>query len=442
MPQFHANMSYPSAAAPLRQKILQPEELVNFARQHSPYYAQLYHPIPQRGWRFSELPLVDPSQYWKNNLNLQGWSVLTGPVSDAIVFKTGGTTGSGKLSVYTRSEWLSFVTTFGRSIASQLQPGDRIANLFFAGDLYASFLFIHGALTHMTVPVCEYPFTGAINTRALLDQTLLHNINVLAGVPAMLLHYAAELEAKNQPQPNITTLLYGGESLFTEQRQLFKRVFPNARIASIGCASVDAGLIGAGSFDCRLNEHRSFAPETLVEIIDEVTGETIREPHRPGILVVTNLTRTLMPVIRYPVGDLAAWVEPDISTARKFIILGRSGLGHRVRVGCVTLCPDELAVHIKQVTGSQSWQLLIEQTGNGNQLTLRIAFPGDIAQAQALINRIKEGDETFTKLEQLGQLTLSVQWCQQADLTLHPRTGKLQRIVDRRHYHSKAEDVA
>lgn len=422
----------------MQKRLLSPEQLVAFARQRSPYYAHLYRDVPQAGWQLADLPLTDPVTYWQGNLSLQEWSVLTGPVNEAIVFKTGGTTGNAKLSIYSRDEWLSFVTVFGRSMDNQLQPGDRFANLFFAGDLYASFLFIHGALTHMKVPVCEYPFTGTIDFSSLSAQLLRHKINVLAGIPAMLLRYAADLATNGRTLPGITTLLYGGESLFDEQLRLFKQVFPCARIASIGCASVDAGLIGASTIDCQLDEHRSFEPETIVEIIDESTGETIQEPHRPGMLVVTNLTRTLTPLIRYPVGDLAAWVEPEGITARKFILLGRSSLGHRIRVGYTSLYPDELAVQIGDVVGNYSWQLLIEQTRSCHHLTVRIAFSGNNAQAESLIQRITEDDPSIAKQSQAHQLTLRVQWCQQSDLTLHPRTGKLQRIVDRRNYGVKA----
>ncbi|STW66304.1 phenylacetate-coenzyme A ligase [Klebsiella michiganensis] len=79
----------------------------------------------------------------------------------------------------------------------------------------------------------------------------------------MLLQYAAELAGKNRRLPGIETILYGSESLFTEQLQLLKSAFPNARIASIGCACVDAGLIGLSTPDCLADEHRVFEPETI-----------------------------------------------------------------------------------------------------------------------------------------------------------------------------------
>ncbi|WP_315850459.1 phenylacetate--CoA ligase family protein [Yersinia rochesterensis] len=424
----------------LNQKIiLSPEQLVTFARNHSPFYAQLYRDVPMTGWQLQDLPLIDPVQYWKNSCALEDWPVLTGPVRGAQVFKTGGTAGGSKLSVYTQDEWRAFITTFGRGVSSQLQSGDRVANLFFAGDLYASFLFIHGVLSHMNTPVCEYPFTGAsaADPEALTEQINRHKINALVGIPAHLLHYITELDMQGILLPGVTTILYGGESLFAEQLQLFRRVLPNARIASIGCASVDAGLIGASTPDCHLGEHRCFEPETIVEIINEATKEPICDTHSSGMLVITNLTRTLMPMIRYPVGDIAAWVEPQGSKNRKFILQGRSSFGHRLRVGYASLFPDEINTLISEQLGNCYWQLLIEQFGGCDNLTICIAFPGNSDNSEVLIRHLQKRDASITSLMQHGQLVVSVQWCRQTDLKLHPRTGKLQRVIDCRNYQAQ-----
>ncbi|MDK2125165.1 phenylacetate--CoA ligase family protein [Parachitinimonas caeni] len=422
--------------------MLKLEHLVAFARHHSPYYAQLYRDVPTTGWQINDLPLVDPVQYWANNGGLHDWPALTGPIADAHVFKTGGTTGSGKMSVYTREEWRTFVRTFGRGMSRQLNTGDRIANLFFAGDLYASFLFIHGSLAHMDTPVCEYPFTGAADPKTLTEQILSHHINVLVGVPAQLLRYAADLASQDIQLPCVTALLYGGESLFAEQLDLLHRVLPNARIASIGCASVDAGLIGAATPDCQLGEHRCFEPETIVEIIDEASGEVIRETGRSGMLVITNLTRALMPLIRYPVGDLAAWVEPEGSSERKFVLLGRSSLGHRLRVGAASLFPDELSELIQQLVGKCHWQLVIDHRDGKDQVCLRIAHEGTAAQAQQLIDTLEAKDPGLAQQMADGQTVLAVEWCSQAALVLQARTGKLQRVIDRRDYRAQPGGAA
>lgn len=416
--------------------------LVDHVRAHSPYYARLYRDLPKAGWTLADLPMVDAQQYWARGAVLEDWPVLTGPVTDAIVYKTGGTTGAAKHSVYTQAEWDQFITTFGRSLCAWLEPGDRVANLFFAGDLYASFLFIQGALAKTQVPICVFPFTGAVDPRVLATQVTQHGINVLAGVPGKLLHAIASLEQEGIQLPGVRTVLYGGESVFAEQRALFEAVLPNAKVVSIGCASVDAGLIGASTVDCAPGEHRVFEPDTLVEIVDEASGEPIHEANRTGLLVVTNLTRTLMPVLRYPVGDLAQWTEAPGSASRKFKLAGRSSLGHRVRVGYATLFPDELAVAIEERLGQCQWQLVIDRKNGTDFIVLRIAHPGDGGCAEALLQSLKAGDAAVVELMEKGALVVSVSWCQPLDLVTNQRTGKLLRVVDRRDYQPLLEEAA
>lgn len=415
------------------------QQLVDFARQHSPFYARHFEQLPPSGWTLTDLPLIDPERYWQGSAGLTHWPVLTESVADGIVFKTGGTTGGGKLSVYTRQEWRSFVTSFGRSLSSQLRAGDRVANLFFAGDLYSSFLFIHGALSHMETPVCEYPFSGMMDQQALAAQLTQHEINVVVGVPAMLLNFAARMAELQRQFPGITTLLFGSESLFAEQIQLLKQVFPHARIASIGCASVDAGLIGASTLDCRAGEHRVFEPETRVEIIDEVTGEPIDDIDRSGMLVVTNLTRRLMPLIRYPTGDRAAWREAAGSPMRKFVLQGRSSLGHRLRVGYASIYPDEIHALIAEQLGETPWQLLLEHADNSDSVILRIASSGSLTQAERLYHGLVGRDHALEEMIAARQLQIQIQWCQQAELVCNPRTGKLLRVIDLRAYHTAGE---
>ena len=119
-----------------------------------------------------------------------------------------------------------------------------MANLFFAGDLYASFLFIHDSLAHVRVDITEFPFTGDIDSQVLAQSIQQHRINVLAGLPAHLLTFAAWLERREQTLPVVDTLLYGGESLFDSQRQLLNLAFPQSAPPQ-RYASVDDGFIAA-----------------------------------------------------------------------------------------------------------------------------------------------------------------------------------------------------
>lgn len=420
------------------------ENLVQYARQHAPFYTKLYRDLPATGWQLRDVPLIDPTAYWQQSLPLSTWPVLTGPIIDGNVFKTGGSTGEGKLSVYTRAEWHDFVRAFGEALSTRLQPGDRVANLFFAGDLYTSFLFIHGALGYSLVPVCEYPFTGAMDLADLKDAIDTHQINVLACVPAQLMGFAAHLASTRQILPTVTTVLYGGESLFAEQISMLKEIFPNAIFASIGCASVDAGLVGASTPDCALGEHRVFDGNTLVEIVDETNGQPINSVGLDGVLVVTNLKRRLMPLIRYPTGDLAAWCEPAGSTQRKFVLRGRASQGHRVRVGTLSLFPGDIDGVVQMQFGCIPWQMVLSRADGMDQLTLRMVTSEQTCTVAtdlflgALLARYPQISACIRQ----DQLRLNVDCCSAASLSLHPRSGKLLRVVDERGYATQQGQAA
>jgi phenylacetate-CoA ligase len=415
------------------------ESIVDHARRFSPYYAHHLRALPARGWSLSDLPLIEAASFWRMERGLAHWPVLTGALEDAVVFKTGGTAGPGKLSVFSREEWQGFVSAFGRGMASRLRAGDRVANLFFAGDLYASFLFIHGALQSSPVPVTEYPFAGLIEPGALAQSVESFGISVLAGLPVQMLRLAEWLEANGRTLPQVTTLLYGGEGLFAEQTVHLARVFPNAHCASIGYAGVDSGLLGASTADCRFGEHRVFDDEACVELIDEDSGEVIETPGRAGRLVVTSLTRYLMPMIRYPVGDLAEWVEVQGTPKRKFLLRGRCGEGYRVRIGVFTLFPDEIGREIQRRFGACVWQMLIGGAGEPcERVTLCVVRHGQVGDTECLESALG----AMYPPERGFELPIRVRWCSPGELVTHPRSGKLPRVVDLRGAAERAAAVS
>lgn len=379
-----------------------------------------------------DLPIIDANEYWLGSHDLDNWEVLTDKVKDALIYKTGGTTSEGKLSVYTHAEWQQMLDCFGHSLSAQLRPGDRIANLFFSGGLYASFLFIHGALCRVDVAITEFPFTGSVDLDVLADAVTGHRINVLAVVPAHLLAFAGHLNQQGRTLPSITTILFGGENLFESQLPTLRRAFPHARFVSIGYASVDAGLVGASAPDCSLGEHRVFDEQTRVEIIDELSGEVIEACDRPGNLVVTNFTRTLMPIVRYPVGDRACWREPVGTPRRKFALQGRSAQSQRVRVGVLSLFPQHINDITRRLGGDLQWQMIIEHVEGKDRVLLKWASEKQTEACEAFSHSLKNAlVHQYPGIEQLG---LDVQASSPQALERHPRSGKHLSIIDRRVY--------
>ena len=114
---------------------------IQFVRENSKYYSKLYKNVPTSNYLISDLPILDQDSYWACN-GISDNSVLTSKMPDGVVFKSGGTTGTPKSSYFTQVEWEEFTDDFAFGMDHlNLKAGDRCANLFYSGDMYASFLF-------------------------------------------------------------------------------------------------------------------------------------------------------------------------------------------------------------------------------------------------------------------------------------------------------------
>ncbi len=414
------------------------EELIEFARRHSPFYRELYASVGKAP-RIVDLPVVDQSSFWEAN-GMHDNRVLTGPIEDGIVFKSGGTTGQPKFSVFSQEEWDEFTRAFGRGLVSGgLAKGERIVNLFYGGNLYASFLFINKSVEFARQGVL-LPMSGAADIRDVVKVIRDFGAEVVAGVPSTLVTLAEHLRQSGAALPSLKKVLYGGESFYDDQRRRFLESCPGVKIQSVGYASVDAGLLGYVDAACQGDEHRAFGVETVTEILDDF-DMPIAEPGQPGRLVVTNLTRRLMPIIRYPAGDRAEWVEPLMARDRKFRILGRSE--EAARVGPVSLYYDDVRTVLEKFAGDiglSGFQMVIRHEGMKDQLILRVAVadPKRIgAFGDRIVKVFLESRPMLNDLLVQGLVHMPrVEFTRMAALEKNRRTGKLRRVIDERSHSS------
>ena len=90
-------------------------ELLAFVRAHSPFYKDFYAAVPLGSTRLTDYPVLDSQRFWAAN-TVQDNQVFTAPVTEGITFKSGGTTGQPKYSVFTYAEWRSFTDAFGQGM--------------------------------------------------------------------------------------------------------------------------------------------------------------------------------------------------------------------------------------------------------------------------------------------------------------------------------------
>lgn len=408
-------------------------EIYQNAKKNSPFYRELYKNLLDTA-DLENLPLVESTLFWTMNGPSKN-AILTGGQDDGIVFKSGGTSGNAKFSYFSKEEWATFTDVFGAGMSKgTIQDKDKIANFFYAGDLYASFIFIMKSIEASNCKAIQLPLGGTCENESIFKILNDFQVNVWAGPPTTLMKIAEVAAAQKVYAPS--KILFGGESFYPDQKAHLLSLFPNVKIQSIGYASVDGGHVGYADLTCEPGEHRCFSNQAIVEILDIETEKPIQEVGIKGKLYLTNLTRMLMPIIRYPVGDLGEWVEPqDAKGDRKFRILGRSEEG--ARVGPTTLYYDDIASflsgHQKQLESS-GFQLIIKHFNQLDQLIIRIAktSEGKITEQELLEFLEKERPVVYELTRDSKIHKVSIEFVASAKLQTNNRTGKLKRIIDER----------
>ena len=313
-----------------------------------------------------------------------------------------------------------------------MKEGDLCANLFYSGDLYASFLFINKSVEKMKTKVTQFPITGQTDVEETLKIISDYKVNVLFGVPTSLINMAAQSGTTIE---HVDQIYYGGEPLFNDQKEMILKTFPNAYISSIGYASVDGGQLGYVDGSCSLGEHRVFK-STIMEIVDPDSGEIINEVGRTGKLVFTNLTRKLMPIIKYPVGDLARWID----VGEKFKLLGRSDEG--ARIGPVTVNRDDISKVLTNLNLDHlvdNFQLYIRRKKSKDYLDLILGSSNEADLNQCLKKLDFEQEfyserHMYKKEYDEGLIERFLFRVVNTDkLVKNPRTGKLRLVIDERH---------
>ena len=413
-------------------KIYTVDEIISYARKNSKYYADLYKDLPE-SVTLEDLPVINQDDFWKN-CDKDGGIVATRKQTDGQIFKSGGTTGIPKYSLYTAEEWETMCECSGAVLAKGgLKNGDKVANLFYAGALYASFLYTYSMLYFAPSKTIMYNLSGNISIEEIVTTILEHKINCIAGLPSMLTKIASYINENKLTGFEVDTIYFAGETLYQDQRDKINKTFGREiDYRSIFYASNDGGPIGYFTRDCGFGEHRVMSDLSIMELIDPDTGEIITEMNRPGVIYITSLFKTLIPLIRYPAGDRAEYTEPADVPDRKFRLLGRSDVA--ARAGYVTLYPQDIG-HVLKLCNIDYYAYQIIVTHDiKDQFVFKIAVP------QADDNLTEKFLETLYKersvmKDAINDDTLEipkVEWCKATDMEYNERTGKLKVIIDKR----------
>ena len=414
------------------------QEFISFARKYSPYYQKYYAHLPERVSELNAVPVLDHQSFWAANTGLPPDNqVITGPLTDGAIFRTGGTTAVPKASYVTREElrqgaqaWVACLDRAG------LRPGDRVANLLYGGDLYKGFLDLALALTDAPTPNIHLSIGVApLESQAWTLRT--YAATVIVAMPTVLCRLAEHMIKLGQSVSSVRLVLYLGEYLHKDQRILLGGAFPFAKIGPVQYGAVDGGFIGMpdsspGDVDQEPTTYTVNNSSIIMELITD-GGELITAEGIKGNIVVTNLARRLMPIIRYPMGDAAEWIDYE---SRRFRLCGRGAVGVRLGPTSYDLFSlKEIVTSSLTDEKCNGFQILLRRANGKDEMVFRIACqPQDREQSSRRIREEMDRiHENFAQQVAKGFVNpLVIEWVSVQSLQYNARSGKLKDIVDLR----------
>ena len=289
------------------------------------------------------------------------------------VHQTSGTTGDPLRVLDTEDSW-AWIAKCWHDIyrAAGVTDQDRIFFAFSFGPFLGFWSAYEGAqrLGALAVP------GGGMTSSQRAIAIVANDITVLVSTPTYALHLAeaARKERIDLAASKVRITIHAGEPGAS---------MPNtkARIEQAwGAFSYDhagATEVGAWGFACSAQGglHVNEA-EFICEIIDSSTGE----PAREGELVMTNLGRRGMPVIRYRTGDRVVLARDDCACGRTYALLEGGVLGRvddALIVRGVNVFPSAIENVVRGQREIDEFAVDVHRENELDDLTIRIEVDGD-----------------------------------------------------------------
>ncbi|MEA2079807.1 MAG: phenylacetate--CoA ligase family protein, partial [Pseudomonadota bacterium] len=227
------------------------------------------------------------------------------------IHQTSGTTGQPLRWLDTEESWKWWARCWASVYkAAGVQPHDKIFFAFSFGPFIGFWSAYEGA---HHIKVLSIP-GGGMSSYQRINAILTHDVTVLVCTPTYALHLAEVAEEQNMDikNSNVRITIQAGEPGASLPGT-------KARIEEAwGARCYDhagATEVGAWGYECQAqNGLHINEGEFICEVIDAESGE----PAHEGELVITNLGRIGMPIIRYRTGDRVKLMEEPCGCGRSY----------------------------------------------------------------------------------------------------------------------------
>jgi len=339
---------------------------------------------------FSQLPFTTKAELSTNQIQNQPYGTnLTFPREQYTrIHQTSGTKGEPLLCLDTDESWdwwgRCWATVYK---AANIKSTDRIFFAFSFGPFIGFWSAYEGGrlIGALCIP------GGGMSSYQRLKAILKHEATVLVCTPTYALHLAEIAETENIDIVNssIHTLIHAGEpgASLPATRERIQRAWGATVFDHAGATEVGAwGFESIHHNGLHINEG-----EFIGEIIDPVT----LQPADEGELIITNLGRVGMPVIRYRTGDKVKLSKDNFDSGRTFKLLEGGVIGRVddvIIIRGINVFPSVLENIIRESPDIGEFAVNIEKRGELDDLDIRIEVNGSKTEetAASVVQRIRD----------------------------------------------------
>jgi phenylacetate-CoA ligase len=303
--------------------------------------------------------------------------------------QTSGTTGKPLRWLDTEESWQWWTRCWGAVYrAAGVAPGDRIFLAFGFGPFIGFWGAYEGARAIGTLAIPGGGLTSEQRLQAIVE----NKVTVLVCTPTYALHLA---EVARQAHIDIArsavrVTIHAGEpgASIPSTRERIEEAWGAECFDHTGATEV-----GATGFSCRV---RSGVHLNEGEFIFEVIDPRTSQPAEEGELVVTNLGRAGMPVVRYRLGDRVRLDRSACVCGRTFARLAGGIIGRTddmVTVRGINIFPSAIEAIVRELPEIVEYRAEVLREGAMDELRLTIegaADAGAVARelAQLLHDRL------------------------------------------------------
>lgn len=428
------------------------KELISYAREHSPFYHEMYQALPPNT-ALADLPSVDKKELMQN---FDQW--ITDPdvhikdihtfmenpdnigrkfLQKYYVFTTSGSTGNPSLVLCDKTANSVMAAVNGlRSIARKdvmqqmIRRGFKTAGVFATGGFYLGNSSVRSRLLQMPWKKRQMMVTSILNP---ISQTV-KELNDFQ--PAMLGGYptALELLMDEQKEGRLhiapALIMAGGEYLSDALRKALYQTFACAVQASYACT--EGGTVAC---ECREGHFHVNDDWIILEPVD-ANNQPVHDGTLSDKILLTNLSNFTQPFIRYevtdrirlfhtpcPCGNPSPWLQIEGRTDEILTFQGEKGP--------VRIAPLALYALLKEVHEIRRFQLVGHEE---NHLELRLICEKGWDK-QAVYEEAKSRLTAF--LHKNGIPAVSVALSSE-EPQVHPGSGKFQHVFNAK---KQAEEV-